>query len=110
MTVDEDGKFVDEVCVRWEETAAGSGKKWQVVEPVPVDSVQAVAPKAGEVGATGGVTEVPEGSVAVITDNRRNAKLVVVPVTAVMGKASLVWFSTAGPRGVRWGRFGERVR
>jgi signal peptidase I len=91
----------DVPCRRFEERAPGaSGRAWTVL--APGDAAPATLPP-GQPEAM-----VPEGHALVVGDNRAIGDHAVVPLGAISGRPSLVWFSTAGQRGVRWGRLGER--
>jgi signal peptidase I len=98
--VDKDKReFVDLPCVRFEEQAGGAGRTWQAVQP------KEAAPSTQQ------VRQIAAGQVVVALDNRRGpAPWKIVQLDAVRGRVTLVWFSTAGPRGIRWNRVGARLK
>ena len=57
--------------------------------------------------------KVPEGSVFVLGDNRDNSNdsryWGFVPIELVKGRAMFVWWSSGGPDGIRWSRFGQSI-
>jgi signal peptidase I len=57
---------------------------------------------------------VPDGSIFVLGDNRDNSSdsryWGFVPLENIKGRAMFVWWSSGGPDGVRWSRFGHPIR
>jgi signal peptidase I len=57
---------------------------------------------------------VPDGSIFVLGDNRDNSSdsryWGFVPLENIKGRAIFVWWSSGGPDGVRWSRFGHPIR
>jgi signal peptidase I len=58
--------------------------------------------------------KVPPGAIFVLGDNRDNSSdsryWGFVPIERIKGRAMFVWWSAGGPDGVRWSRFGHRIR
>jgi signal peptidase I len=91
------GQWADVACTRVEERAGE--RAWTVV--------RGPASAGWDVAAL----TVPEGHAAILGDNRDGtvAQHAVVPLGTIHGQPSFVWFSTAGQRGARWGRMGQRI-
>jgi hypothetical protein len=89
--------FIDKKCDSFVEQAAG--RTWRVAQP------------SGEPApSTNQVRQIAAGQLVVAQDNRRGAApWKIVPAESVRGRVTLVWFSTAGPRGIRWDRTNRKV-
>jgi signal peptidase I len=91
-------RVVSEACQRFEERAGDV--VWQTAQP----AAAAATVKTGE------TREVPAGSVVVGQDYRRGERpWRIVSADALKGKPIMLWFSTAGPGGIRWDRVGKRL-
>jgi signal peptidase I len=90
--------FVEKTCTAFDESAGA--RTWRVAQA------------AGEVApSTAQVRQVAAGQLVVAQDNRRGAApWKIVPAESVRGKVTQVWFSTAGPKGIRWERTDLKVR
>ena len=94
--------FADKTCTLFEESAGA--KTWLVSQPI-VDAGGEKPPSTAQ------VRQVAQGQMVVAQDNRRGAApWKIVPAANVRGKVTQVWFSTAGPRGIRWGRTDQKVK
>jgi signal peptidase I len=90
--------FVDETCTLFVEKAA-NGRSWLVA--------QSGADKAP---STAQVRQIAQGQLVVAQDHRRGtAPWKIVSAANVRGRVTQVWFSTAGQRGIRWGRTDKQV-
>ncbi len=91
-------EFVDRPCTLFEEQAGG--RTWRVVGP----------PVGDKAPSTAQPRQLAAGQILVAQDNRRGAApWKIVPASDVRGRVNMVWFSTAGPRGIRWDRAGKRL-
>jgi signal peptidase I len=91
--------FVDQPCT-WFEEKLPNGRTWLVAQP----------PAGTAAPSTTQVRQVGPGQLLIAQDNRRGAApWKIVPADSVRGRVSQVWFSTAGPRGIRWDRTDKRV-
>jgi signal peptidase I len=97
-TMTEKGKWADRKCRLVEEQAGA--RRYPVALP-PADASATVVDVAEQA--------VPDGHVVVIDDNRDLLAWAIVPRGSIVGRPAWIWFSTAGERGVRWGRMGKHV-
>jgi signal peptidase I len=97
-------QWVDRACDEWQES---EGKATFTTLRDPTRMAPGRASQMPKV-------KVPEGSIFVLGDNRDNSNdsryWGFVPNALIKGRAMFVWWSSGGPDGVRWSRFGQPIR
>ncbi len=92
-------QWLERACDQWQESD-GSATFTTLSDPTRRPSTMAPV-------------KVPAGSIFVLGDNRDNSNdsryWGFVPINLVKGRAMFVWWSSGGPDGVRWSRFGHYI-